>query len=79
MWKQDCVSPEDNPAPHPVPKGDPAPHPVPTGPPSHPTEETHFDRLYPRSRSFGHYPKFMTIGEGRNVDRPVNRELCLSA
>ena len=27
----------------------------------------------------GHYPELMTIGEGRNVDRLVNRELCLSA
>ncbi len=29
--------------------------------------------------SFGHYPKLMTIGEGSNEDRLVNRELCLSA
>ncbi|KAI3372540.1 hypothetical protein L3Q82_023022, partial [Scortum barcoo] len=29
--------------------------------PSHPAEETHFGRLYPRSCPFGHYPKFMTI------------------
>ncbi|MEQ2235089.1 hypothetical protein ILYODFUR_038064 [Ilyodon furcidens] len=30
-------------------------------------------------RSFGHHPKFMAIGEGRNVDRPVNREFHFSA
>lgn len=24
-----------------------------------------------RSRSFGHYPEFVTIGEGREVDRPL--------
>ncbi|KAI3368251.1 hypothetical protein L3Q82_007971 [Scortum barcoo] len=40
------------------------------GAPSHPAEETHFGRLYPRSCPFGHYPKFMTIGEGgkRGID-----------
>ena len=41
--------------------------------------EAHFGCLHPRSCSFGHYPKLMTIGEGRNVDRLVNRDLCLSA
>ena len=50
-----------------------APHPISKAEPGHPAEETHFSRLYLRSRSFGHYPKFMTIGEGWNVDRPVNR------
>ncbi|KAK5599667.1 hypothetical protein CRENBAI_017458 [Crenichthys baileyi] len=35
----------------------------------HPTEEAHFIRLYLGSRSFGHDPKFMAIGEGRNVDQ----------
>uniref|UniRef100_A0A3P9DCN9 Phospholipid phosphatase related 5b n=1 Tax=Maylandia zebra TaxID=106582 RepID=A0A3P9DCN9_9CICH len=39
---------------------------------SHPSEEAHFCRLYPRSRSFSHYPQLVTIGEGRDVDRPVN-------
>uniref|UniRef100_A0A672IQ73 Solute carrier family 41 member n=1 Tax=Salarias fasciatus TaxID=181472 RepID=A0A672IQ73_SALFA len=32
------------------------------------TEEAHFSRLYPGSCPFGHDPKFMTIGEGGNVD-----------
>ncbi|MEQ2295371.1 hypothetical protein AMECASPLE_013628 [Ameca splendens] len=49
-----------------------APHPISKGEPSHPTEEAHFSRLYPGSRSFGHDPKFMAIGEGRNVDRPLH-------
>uniref|UniRef100_A0A3Q3AMI2 Fasciculation and elongation protein zeta 1 (zygin I) n=1 Tax=Kryptolebias marmoratus TaxID=37003 RepID=A0A3Q3AMI2_KRYMA len=35
--------------------------------PRHPAEETHFSRLYSRSRFFGHYPKLVTIDEGRNV------------
>ncbi|MED6270604.1 hypothetical protein CHARACLAT_012099 [Characodon lateralis] len=56
-----------------------APHPISKGVPGQPTEEAHFHRLYPGSRSFGHDPKFMAIGEGRNVDRPVNRELRFSA
>ncbi|MEQ2287566.1 hypothetical protein AMECASPLE_013917 [Ameca splendens] len=47
-----------------------APHPISKGVPGHPAEEAHFSRLYPRSRSFGHDPKFITIGEGRNVDQP---------
>ena len=29
----------------------------------------------PHSQSFGHYPELITIGEGWNVDRLVNREL----
>ncbi|KAF7650212.1 hypothetical protein LDENG_00129660, partial [Lucifuga dentata] len=45
-----------------------ASHPVPESEPRHPTEESHFRRLYPRSCPFGHYPKLMTIGEDRNVD-----------
>ncbi|MEQ2220455.1 hypothetical protein ILYODFUR_005639 [Ilyodon furcidens] len=53
-------------------------HTISKGVPGHPTEEAHFSRLYPGSRSFGHDPKFMAIGEGRNVDRPVNRELRFS-
>ncbi|KAI3360480.1 hypothetical protein L3Q82_002269 [Scortum barcoo] len=32
-------------------------HPISKGAPSHPAEETHFGRLYPRSCPFGHYPK----------------------
>ncbi|KAI2645722.1 Biotin synthase [Labeo rohita] len=58
---------------------DRAPHPISKGAPSHPTEKTHFGRLYPGSYPFGHDPKLMTIGESRNVDRPVNRELRLTA
>ena len=46
---------------------------------SHPTEETRFNHLYPRSHSFGHYPQFVIIGEGRNKDRRVNRESHLFA
>ncbi|MEQ2198066.1 hypothetical protein XENOCAPTIV_007241 [Xenoophorus captivus] len=46
---------------------------------SHPAEETHFSCLYVGSCSSGHDPKFIFIGEGRNIDRLVNRELCLSA
>ncbi|MEQ2311570.1 hypothetical protein AMECASPLE_021524 [Ameca splendens] len=56
-----------------------APHPISKGVPVHPTEEAHFSRLYPGSRSFSHDPKFMAIGEARNADRPVNRELRFSA
>ncbi|MEQ2267102.1 hypothetical protein XENORESO_001688 [Xenotaenia resolanae] len=44
-------------------------HSISKGVPSHPTEEAHFNRLYPGSRSFGHGPKFMAIGESRNVER----------
>lgn len=49
------------------------------GEPSHPEEETHFGYLYPQSRSVGHYPKLVNIGESRNVDQAVNRELCVLA
>ncbi|KAI3362823.1 hypothetical protein L3Q82_001869 [Scortum barcoo] len=45
--------------------------PISKGAPSHPAEETHFaGRLYPHGiLSFrSSYPKFMTIGEGGNVD-----------
>lgn len=35
--------------------------------------------MYPQSRSFGHCPKFMTVDEGSNVDRLVNREPHLLA
>ena len=49
-----------------------APHPISKAEPSHPTEETNFGRLYLQSRSFGHYPKLMTIGKGWEVDRLVN-------
>ena len=45
------------------------------GAPRHPADENHFSRLYPGSYSFGQDPKFMTTGEGRNVDWPVNQEL----
>ncbi|MEQ2249512.1 hypothetical protein ILYODFUR_030048 [Ilyodon furcidens] len=56
-----------------------APHPISKGMPGHPTKEAHFSRLYPGSRSFSHDPKFMPIGDGRNIDPPVNQELCFSA
>ena len=59
--------------------GDRAPHHISKGAPRHPAEETHFGRLYPGSRSFGHDPKFMTIGDCRNVNWTVNQELRLSA
>ncbi|MEQ2236162.1 hypothetical protein ILYODFUR_009591 [Ilyodon furcidens] len=52
-----------------------ASHTISKGMPGHPTEEAHFSRLYQGSCPFGHDPKFMAIGEGRNVDQPVNREL----
>ncbi|TWW57296.1 Transthyretin Prealbumin TBPA [Takifugu flavidus] len=48
-----------------------ASHHISKGEPSPPTEEAHFGRLYLLSCCFGHYPKLMTIGEGRNKDRPV--------
>ena len=56
-----------------------APYPISKGEPGHPAEEAHFGRLYSRSRSFGHDPEFVTIGEGWNIDRPVNGELRLPA
>jgi len=45
-----------------------APYPISKAEPGHPTEVTNFGHLYPRPRSFGHDPEFMTIGEGWNVD-----------
>ncbi|MEQ2289434.1 hypothetical protein AMECASPLE_032975 [Ameca splendens] len=56
-----------------------APHPISKRVPGHPTEEAHFSRLYPGSRSGSHDPNFRTISEGRNVNRPVNQELRFSA
>ncbi|MEQ2246181.1 hypothetical protein ILYODFUR_035603 [Ilyodon furcidens] len=56
-----------------------APHPISKGVPGLPVEDAHFSPLWPESRSFNHDTKFMAIGEGRNIDRPVNRELCVSA
>ncbi|MEQ2242659.1 hypothetical protein ILYODFUR_038290 [Ilyodon furcidens] len=56
-----------------------APHPISKGVLSHPTEETNFSRLYPGSRSFGHDPKFMAIGEDRNIDRKSRASLFGSA
>jgi len=55
------------------------PYPVSKAEPSHPTEETHFSRLYPQSHSFGHYPELVSIGEGWDVDGPINQELRLPA
>ncbi len=56
-----------------------APHPISKGTPSHPTEKAHFGRLYLGSCPFGNDPKLMTIGESRNVDWQVNRELRIAA
>ena len=47
--------------------------------PNHSAEEANLSDLYPQCHSFGHYPKFATIGEDRNEDPPVNRELRLLA
>lgn len=33
--------------------------------------------LYPQSYFFDQYPKLMAIGEGRNIDLPVNQQLPL--
>uniref|UniRef100_A0A3Q2P4G4 Thrombospondin-like N-terminal domain-containing protein n=1 Tax=Fundulus heteroclitus TaxID=8078 RepID=A0A3Q2P4G4_FUNHE len=44
---------------------DQMPEPPQLGEPRHTTEKTHFSRLYPGSRSFGHDPKLVTIDEGR--------------
>lgn len=46
---------------------------------SHPVKETHLCRLYSQSCSFGHCPRFMTIGDGWNVDWPLKWELRLHA
>ena len=54
-------------------------HPFSKGEPSHPTEEAHFSRLYLWSCSFGHYQKLVTIGQSRNKDWLLNRELNRSA
>ena len=43
-------------------------HPIATRHTSHQTEEPHFGSLYSRSDSFGHYPKFMTIGESGKIN-----------
>ncbi|KAK5605584.1 hypothetical protein CRENBAI_009770 [Crenichthys baileyi] len=47
-----------------------APHPISKGVPGHPTEEAHFSRLYPGSRSLGHDPRFMAIGTPRRPGTP---------
>lgn len=47
--------------------------------PCRPAEETHFARLYPASCFYGHDPKTMTIGEGKNVEWLVNWALPLLA
>lgn len=52
-----------------------APHPFFKTIPGHLAEETLFFHLYPASCSFSHIANFLAIGEGRNVDWPVNREL----
>ena len=38
----------------------------------HSPELTHFGHLYSSYHCFGHYSKLMTIGEGWDVDLPVN-------
>lgn len=43
--------------------------------PSHPAEEARFNCLIVRSGFFK--DDCLTIGEGWNVDEPVNRKLCL--
>ncbi len=53
-----------------------APYPISKGELMHPVAESHFERLYPRSHSFCHCPKLMTIGEGWNAEQLVNRKLC---
>ena len=45
-----------------------APYLISKAKPSQFTEETNFGSLHPRSRSFGHCPKLMTIGEGWKVN-----------
>ncbi len=49
------------------------------GAPSHPAEKAHFGSLYPGSCPFSYAPQLIIIGECRNVDWPVNRELRLAA
>lgn len=61
-----------------LPLDDWAPHPISEAEPSHSLGKPQFSRLYPWPCSFGHYPEPMTIGEGRNLDGPVNRELHLT-
>ncbi|KAL7828187.1 hypothetical protein AOLI_G00313390 [Acnodon oligacanthus] len=41
-----------------------ASHSISKGESGDPAEKGHFGRLYPRSRSFGHYPELVTIGAG---------------
>ncbi|KAF7221370.1 caskin-1-like [Nothobranchius furzeri] len=63
---------------------DRASHPISKGEPSHSAEKTHFSSLCPQSRSFGHYPKLMPIGEGRNdltavgITKPGHRKKMTS-
>ena len=47
---------------------DRASHPISKGEPGHPAEKANFGRLYSQSRSFGHYPQLVTIGEKRSHD-----------
>lgn len=39
-----------------------------------PGPAAHFNHFHSQPCSFGYYSKLMTVGEIRNVDRPVNRE-----
>lgn len=56
-----------------------APRPISEGMPCHPVKKANFSSLYPGFLSFGHDPDSMIIGEGRNVDQPVNGEICFLA
>ena len=46
---------------------------------SHPAEEIHFGCLFLWSHSCTYYPRFMTVGEIRNVDWRINRGPCLGS
>lgn len=48
------------------------PHTISKGEFSHPAEEIQFICLRSQSCSFAHYPRFMTAGEGRNLDWPLS-------
>lgn len=53
---------------------------------SHPKQEhsysegkSNFNPLYLLSCSFGHHLDFVTIGEGSNLNQPIDRKICLTA
>lgn len=45
----------------------------------HPLKDTHFCHLCCQCHSLGHYLQLVAIGEGRNSDRPRNRQLHVNA